>query len=250
MLLNSWQLDVTISAVLFDCDGTLSAIEGIDELAKNNNATDIVQRLTQDAMGKSGMNINLYQQRLDLIKPTHDQVLQLGEEYIAHQVPDVLSVVQMLQGLNKSIYIISAGLFPAVSALGTFLNVPIENIYAVHIQFDSDGNYSHFDDASPLVNRNGKRVIVEKIKKKHEETAYIGDGLNDLEVKDFVTRFIGYGGIFYRNNIEKACQYYLKSASMTALLPFILTQQEVEGLTEKEKKLYMKGLGAINDSQR
>jgi phosphoserine phosphatase len=244
MVFNSWQLDTPISAVLFDCDGTLSAIEGIDELAKNNNATDIVQRLTQDAMGKSGMNVNLYKQRLDLVKPTHAQILQLGQDYIAHRVPEALGVIQLLQRLNKSIYIISAGLFPAVSILGKFLNISIENIYAVDVSFDAKGHYIDFSHTSPLINSNGKRVIVEEIKKKHKKIAYIGDGLNDLEVKDLVTRFIGYGGVFYRDNIKAACQFYLKSLSMASLLPLILTAQEVSVLTEKEKELYASGLNA------
>jgi phosphoserine phosphatase len=244
MTFHSWQLDVPISAVLFDCDGTLSAIEGIDELAKNNNVTDIVQCLTQDAMGKTGMNLNLYKQRLDLVKPSYSQIVQLGEDYIAHHVPHILNVIQLLQRLNKSIYIISAGLLPAVAVLGQFLNVPIKNIYAVDAHFDVNGHYVDFDQTSPLVNRNGKRVIVNEIKTEHKNIAYIGDGLNDLEVKDLVTRFIGYGGVFYRHNIESACQYYIKSVSMASILPFILTQQEVGMLTEAEKQLYMNSLNS------
>jgi phosphoserine phosphatase len=245
MLINPYELDAPISAVLFDCDGTLSAIEGIDELAKNNNVTHVVQCLTQEAMGKSGMNVNLYKQRLDLVKPTHAQILQLGQDYIRHHVPDIFGVIQLLQRLNKSIYIVSAGLLPAVAILGEFLNIPTKNIYAVGVSFDAKGHYVDFDHTSSLVNRNGKRTIVREIKTKHSAIAYIGDGLNDLEVKDLVTRFIGYGGIFYRNNIEAACQYYLKPSSMASLLPLILTDREAGQLSADEQKLYVKGLDVL-----
>ena len=239
---HSWQLKSPMSAVIFDCDGTLSAIEGIDELAKNNNVTAIVQRLTQDAMGKSGMNVNLYQQRLDLVQPTQQQIIKLGEAYIEHQVPDILTVIALLQRLNKNIYIISAGLRTPVEILGQYLNIPIENIHAVGIEFNTEGRYISFDHTSPLVNRNGKRTIVEMIKNKHKNIAFIGDGLNDLEAKDLVTRFLGYGGIYYRENIKAACEYYLTDPSMTAILPFILTAEELNLLTMDERNIYKKGL--------
>jgi phosphoserine phosphatase len=245
MSVNSWQVKTPISAIIFDCDGTLSAIEGIDELAKNNNATDIVQRLTQDAMGKSGMNVNLYQQRLDLVQPTQQQILELGEKYIAHCVPDVFEVIQLLKRLNKDIYIISAGLQPSVAMLGHYLNIPTAHIYAVGMEFNAKGQYVDFDRRSPLVNRNGKRVIVNELKKVHDNILYVGDGLNDLEVKDLVNRFIGYGGIYYRENIKTACEYYLTAASMSAMLPYTLTEDEIPLLNVDEKKLYQNGLSSM-----
>jgi phosphoserine phosphatase len=242
MTLHTSSLSAPLSAVIFDCDGTLSAIEGIDELAKKNHVTDIVQRLTETAMGKSGMNIDIYKKRLDLVQPTREQLLQLGKEYIVHQVPDIEAVIRLLQRLNKTVYIVSAGLYPAVASFGEFLNIPKENIYAVDIQFDKKNAYMNFDHSSPLVNRNGKRVIVNQIQQKHDHMAYVGDGLNDLEVRDLVTRFIGYGGIFFRENIQSACEFYVKSPSMAAILPLVLTQEEVVQLTDDENKLYSQGL--------
>src|SRR5437016_3271945 len=82
-----WQLQTPISAIIFDCDGTLSAIEGIDELAKNTGVSEAVQSLTAEAMGKSGLNPGLYQKRLDLTYPNREQVTALGYQYYAHKVP-------------------------------------------------------------------------------------------------------------------------------------------------------------------
>lgn len=228
MSINSHPLDFPISAIIFDCDGTLSAIEGIDELAKNNNTFPLVQQLTEKAMGQSGMTIDLYNKRLNLVQPTHQQITLLGNDYIKHRVQDIDKVIQLLKKLNKTVYIVSAGLYPAVNIFGRFLNIPSENIYAVDIQFDSSGKYIGFDHSSPLVNRNGKQIIINQIKEKHARTAYIGDGLNDLEVRDLVTRFIGYGGVFYRENIKSACEFYIESPSMASVLPFILTQNEIK----------------------
>src|SRR5690348_9103164 len=104
----NWQLQTPLDAILFDCDGTLSAIEGIDELARNKGAAQEVQSLTEQAMGKSGMNPGLYRKRLDLVKPTQEQVVALGMQYYTHRAPDVEGVIALLKRLNKFLYIISA----------------------------------------------------------------------------------------------------------------------------------------------
>jgi phosphoserine phosphatase len=235
---NIQPLDFPASAIIFDCDGTLSKIEGIDELAKANNVTHIVQKLTEKAMGKSGMTIELYNERLALVQPTYQQIVQLGNDYITHRVQDIDKVIQILKHLNKTIYIVSAGLHPSVNIFGNFFNIPSENIYAVDIHFDSLGKYVDFDRSSPLVHRNGKQIIVEQIKQKHTNTVYVGDGLNDLEVRDVVTRFIGYGGVFYRENIKSACEFYVDDSSMGAILPLIMTLDEVDLLTPQQKRVY------------
>lgn len=239
---SNWQLTGPLDAIIFDCDGTLSALEGIDELAKLNGAGAAVQQLTADAMGKTGINPELYQQRLALTQPTRDQVLALGEQYFNHQAPDVLAVIQLLQALNKAVYIISAGLYPAVAIFGKLLGVPQENIFAVNIYFDSAGNFSDFDHASPLVTADGKRTISSQLKQKHPRILHIGDGLNDYSTHDLVTRFVGYGGFFYRARIAELCQYYIATPSMTALLPLCLTVAEVKRLTEAQYRLYQQGL--------
>lgn len=238
---DSWQLEKPINAVVFDCDGTLSAIEGIDELAAMNQVGELVRALTAEAMGQSGINPQMYKKRLDLVYPNLEQVVALGKHYHHHQVPDVGDVIQLLQRLKKTVYVVSAGLHPAVSAFGERLNIPPQQIFAVDIQFDAEGNYADFDSASLLVSQDGKRHIVSQLKEKHETIAHIGDGLNDYVTYDLVTRFIGYGGVYYREQIESQCEFYIKSRSLAPLLPLLLTQEEVACLTESELMLYEKG---------
>ncbi len=231
-----------IDAVIFDCDGTLSSIEGIDELANINHVGHIVKQLTQDAMGISGMTPQLYEKRLTLVRPTQAQVLSAGQEYIKHQTPDILQIIQLLYRLQKVVYIVSAGLLPAVKVLADFLKIPKENVFAVDIQFNQQGEYHDFDRASPMTRKNGKREIVFALKKKHNTLAFVGDGLTDYEVYDQVTRFVGYGGAYYRPNIAALCEYYIKTASMAPLIPFILTEHEMIQLSTVEKIFYQQSL--------
>lgn len=242
-----WQLKTPISAVMFDCDGTLTTIEGIDELARSREVAEKVALLTETAMTTTGMNLELYQQRLQLVLPHQEQIIALGKDYFDHRVPDAEQVIQVFQRLNKAIYIISAGLYPSVAFFGNKLNIPRENIFAVDIQFDQQGNFADFDRMSPLVNRDGKRIIVNEVKKRYPELMYVGDGLNDYEVYDLTTRFVGFGGAFYRENIASRCQYYIKKLSMTPLLPLALTAVECGQLHPAEQALYQQGLALIHN---
>jgi len=240
MILNP--LTSPLTGIIFDCDGTLSRIEGIDELAAANRVFDIVQRLTQEAMGKTGMTPEIYANRLSLTKPSLAQVKALALSYYQNMAADLVAVLAIFRRLQKSIYIVSAGLLPAVQAFGQMLEIPQENIYAVDIIFDHNNQYQDFDHGSPLVKKWGKQSIVEQIRQKSAELAFIGDGLSDLEVCHLVKRFVGYGGAFFRENIEKHCEFYIKSISMSPLLPMLLTENEVNKLTSVERKLYEKGL--------
>lgn len=243
----NWQLQNPIQAIIFDCDGTLSTVEGIDELAKVNGVSQAVKTLTTIAMSQSGINPDLYQKRLDLVYPNQDQVLALGHQYFTNQVPDVADVIRVLQRLNKNLYVVSAGLFPAVKIFGQLLQIPHENIFAVDIQFDEAGNFIDYEKTSPLINNHGKCEIVKLLKNSYDSIIHIGDGLNDIVTRDLVTRFIGYGGVCYRENIAELCQYYIRSASLAPLLPLSLTQNEYEMLLPHEQSLFEKGMLAIHE---
>lgn len=240
--ISAWQLQIPMDAIVFDCDGTLSHIEGIDELASMKGVGDAVKNLTAIAMGQSGINPAIFQQRLNLVKPSYEQVIALGDAYIAQQSPGVKTVIRILQQLDKAVYIVSAGLLPAVAAFGNYLGIRETEIYAVGIDFHANGGYRDFDQHSPLVTANGKRTIVEQLKAKHKHIVHIGDGLNDLSTFDIVTRFIGYGGAFYRENIAKLCHYYLRSPAMSTLLPLCLTAHERTLLSTPDQEIYHLGL--------
>jgi len=249
MTIPDWQTKIPYSAIIFDVDGTLSAIEGIDQLAENNRVGDLVKSLTAAAMGEIGINPQLYQQRLDLVRPKQEQLLALGQQYYRERVLDADKVINIFQRLNKSVYMVSAGLLPAVTIFGSLLTIPKDRIYAVNILFDDQGNYLDFDRHSPLVTNDGKRQIAAQLISRHHHVLHIGDGLNDFSTHDLVTRFVGYGGVYYRQNIESLCEFYIKSRSLTALLPLSLTQAEFEQLMPDEQELYLLGIKAIQDGK-
>lgn len=241
------QLTTPLQAIIFDCDGTLSSIEGINELAKINGSGAAVAKLTEQAMGQTGMTPEIYRQRLLLTQPTLQQIKDLGKQYCETISPDIKEVIQILQRLGKQIFIMSAGIQQAVNILAAYLNVPIKNVYAVEVSFDTDGHYQDFDHQSLLTYNDGKKRLAQKLSVTFPQIALVGDGLNDYTAHTSVTRFIGYGGHYFRQNLADLCDFYITTSSMAEVLPLCLTTQEVERLNNSEMMLYKKGLneGAV-----
>ena len=107
-----------LDTIIFDCDGTLSQIEGIDYLAEINNAKEAVAVLTEQAMSKTGLSSSLYEARLNLVKPTVTQISMLAQIYTDNVSPHAEKVIHILKKLGKEIYIFSAGVNPAVKLFG------------------------------------------------------------------------------------------------------------------------------------
>ncbi len=156
-----WQLNAPLDAISFDCDSTLSAIEGIDQLAADNQCGDQVQALTDAAMNGGGLNEALYTQRLDHVKPTRQQTVQLAQTYFDHISPDLEKVIAVFQHLNKTLYILSAGNQPTIALFAEKLNLVAANTFAVELYFDNDGHYVDFNRDSPLINTTGKNQILD-----------------------------------------------------------------------------------------
>lgn len=221
----TYALKKPLDTIIFDCDGTLSQIEGIDYLAKINGVKESVALLTEQAMAKTGISTSLYEARLNLVKPTYSQITTLSEIYFKNVSLDAKKVIRILKKLDKEIYIFSAGVNPAVKLFGEKLSVPEKNIFAVNLQFNSHGEYIDFDRQSPLTQKFGKKKLIQTLRQR--TIGYIGDGMNDVEVLHDVERFVGYGGAFYRENIQKMVPFYSTEKSFMALLPFLLTQDEL-----------------------
>lgn len=240
-----YQIDTPIDAFVFDCDGTLSLVEGIEVLAEQNGVAERVRELTAYAMGEAGLSPDIYQERLDLVRPSRHQAVDLAQHYFVNRVPAIIEVIALLQRLGKAVYVVSAGVNPSVTLFATMLGVPAEHVFAVDLEFDMSGDYKDYDRAAYPAQDNGKRVIADQIKARHQCLVWIGDGMNDMVVKPDVKRFIGYGGAFYRPNIAKNSDYYIKCQSIAPLLALGLTAYEVAQLDEGALALYQEGLQLI-----
>ncbi|WP_131794196.1 HAD-IB family phosphatase [Fluoribacter gormanii] len=245
---NPWAINSPIDTFFFDCDGTLSLIEGINVLATTNGVAEQVHQITARCMGKTGMTPSDYRQRLDYVQPTRKQIEELSECYRQHIAPGAEELIQLLQGLNKKIYIISAGIKLAVVQFAQTLGIPASNVLAVEVYFDEQGNYQGFDEQSNMTQGNGKTIEIASVLKPDERSLLVGDGVSDWEAREIVTRFIGFAGLNPKEWVKNHSDFYIRNASFYPIIPLGLTQNELKKLPSQYYAYYEQGLTEIDNS--
>jgi len=211
---------MSFDVVCFDCDSTLSKIEGIDELARRVGLGEELAKLTDAAMNGEVALEEIYGKRLDLIKPNRDALNWLAELYIAELVDGVAEVFAELAKHNKTIHIISGGLLPAILPLAKILNVPVENIHAVDIYFAENGDYLGYETESTLAKNGGKAAIIKSLNSTN--IVMIGDGKTDLEAQQAGAKVIGFGGVVNRKLVCEQADFFVADKNLTAVLPYII----------------------------
>ncbi len=208
--------------VLFDCDSTLTRIEGVDELARMQGRESEISALTTAAMeGRMALE-DVYGRRLDRLRPDRSAVDRLGARYVEELVPGARDTIRTLLELGIEVRIVSAGFLPAVRALGRELGLDAGNTHAVDLQFASDGRYLGFDHGSPLARSGGKGIVCTGLMARFGKCAAVGDGITDLEMQAVGADFIGFGGVVVRESVRRQAAHYVSDANLGAVLPLLL----------------------------
>ncbi|MDJ0796235.1 MAG: HAD-IB family phosphatase [Calothrix sp. MO_167.B12] len=208
--------------IIFDCDSTLSSIEGIDELARiaGDEVRQQIEEMTNAAMeGKIPLE-SVFARRLEIIKPTQEQVTNIGELYIKTVEPSALSAIATLKENGWLPIILSAGYVQAIEPLAQYLG--IESIEAVPLLFNPDGSYQDFDRTYPTTRSGGKLEIVHKIRNQYSPSVMVtvGDGVSDLETKPGVNMFIGFGRYAVREKVKAQANHFIQDlAEVLSIIP-------------------------------
>jgi phosphoserine phosphatase len=209
------------NTVVFDCDSTLSSIEGIEELATSHRAE--IEHLTNQAMLGLVPLQAVYGKRLELIRPTRAQLDALGAHYISTLVPDARETLAALRSEGIDVRIISGGLLPAVRAVARELGVKESDVAAVDIHFDDNGAYAGFDTNAPLARSGGKAEVLRQwALLLPTPIMLVGDGATDLEAKPSVDLFVAYAGVAARPGIVDHAEAVIYSPSLAPVLPLAL----------------------------
>ena len=216
------------AAVCFDCDSTLSAIEGVDELTHQLPPEQQGQllALTQQAMEGSVRLEQVYGSRLQVLAPRRDQLEAVGRLYVERTMPDAALVIRALQSLGKRVAIVSGGLLPAVRVLADHLQIPRGDVHAVDVRFAPDGSYLDFDETSPLARSGGKVAVLRALPPSYRPLCFVGDGATDLETKGTADLFVGYGGVAVRPRVQAHADAWFATPSLAPVLRFALTGAE------------------------
>jgi phosphoserine phosphatase len=228
------------ASVVFDCDSTLSAIEGIDVLGGElgSGMRERISALTERAMNGELRLEEVYRLRLELIRPTRERVVLLGREYVERAVPDARELVRALHALGKRVSIVSGGLAPAVHALASALGVAERDVRAVEVRFDAHGAYAGFDERSPLARSGGKIDVLRELGAAPlaRPLALVGDGITDLEAGEAeggAERFVAYGGVVRRAAVFERARSTCATPTLAGLVPLLFSSAEVDKLARE-----------------
>ncbi|NBP90746.1 MAG: HAD family hydrolase, partial [Opitutae bacterium] len=150
--------------LLFDCDSTLSAIEGIDELGRlrGPEVFKAVEDMTTKAMDGSTPMESIFAKRLDMIKPTLKELESIGQKYIQQVEPTAVDTIKKLKAAGWTVIIVSGGFTQAIRPLAQYLG--IERVEAVELRFNTDGSYAGYVESCPTAKSKGKNVVVLKLR--------------------------------------------------------------------------------------
>lgn len=220
--------------IFFDCDSTLSTIEGIDELARLKGKELRVGVLTNKAMNGDLDLAEVYGKRLQAIRPTRGQMKEVEELYWQTIVPDTQAVLDALKFLGKTVFIISGGLAEPVRGFGKRLGVPGENIRAVELEYNQlSGEWWRYDqpqvqnshlfmdyEDSPLTISSGKPDIIRELAgTRPGRRMMVGDGSSDLATRPVVDLFVGFGGVVAREKVMQEADAFVHALSLAPSLP-------------------------------
>ena len=201
--------------ICFDCDSTLSSVEGIDELARlrGPEAFARVEAMTLDAMNGKIPIESVYGFRLDYIRPTTEDVAAVGRRYVATVEPTAKATIERLVALGWTPIVISGGFRQTIRPLADFLK--IGRVEAVDLFFAEDGTYAGFDSTYPATRTGGKAQIIAAIREEFrpERVVMVGDGVSDLETQPVVDLFIGFGGFATRERVKREAAAFVTSLS-------------------------------------
>ncbi len=199
--------------ILFDCDSTLSAIEGVDELARVRGPETFleVERMTNEAMNGTLPVEAVFGRRLEIIQPRLSDVAAVGQRYIDTIEPSALATIGALVGRGWLPVIVSGGFRPAIRPLADVLGVG--RIEAVDLFFNDDGSYRGFDEKYPTTRSGGKPEIVQQLRRELSpaRVVMVGDGVSDLETKPVVDLFIGFGRYVPREKVRAGASHFITS---------------------------------------
>jgi phosphoserine phosphatase len=230
--------------VIFDCDATLSEIEGIQELGREHRAE--LEALTEEAMSGRLPLEQVYGRRLALARPSRSRVAEVGRQYVDRLVPDAREVVAALHQGGVDVRIVSSGVLPAVLTLSRELGLADDRVAAVDLQFSADGSYADFDRASPLATAGGKlRVIQGWNGELARPIMMVGDGATDLETRPAVDLFVAFAGVTARPAVIVRADVVIRQLTLAPVLPLAL--ERAPG-NEPARSVYQRGLALLNST--
>lgn len=202
----------TADCVCFDVDSTVVNEEGIDVLADYLGQGEAVAALTLQAM-EGGMKFqDALRARLDLLKPSRQQIEQCLLDRPLQLTPGVQALVEKCHAAGKHVYLVSGGFRIMIEPVAETLGIDKSRIVANTILFDdTTGEYLDFDSNEPTSKDMGKPAALKMIQQagEYKTMVMVGDGATDGQAKPPAAAFIGFGGVSIRKKVQDTADWFV-----------------------------------------
>jgi phosphoserine phosphatase len=206
-----------------DCDSTLSAIEGIDELARLSDPAVFAEvvALTNAAMNGDVPLDEVFGKRMEIIRPDKSMAEEVARLYIDHLAPGAREFVETAKSNGWIPVILSGGFEPLIRPLADHLG--INHVEAVPIFFNEFATYAGYGTDFPTTRNHGKNEIINDWKRATlpARVVMIGDGISDLETKPDVDVMVGFGGIISREKVKAGADVWVQSFTESSILSLL-----------------------------
>lgn len=200
------------ASVVLDVDSTLCDVEGIDWLA-TLRGVDIARQsanLTARSMNGELPIEAVYAGRMDLIRPTRDEVDALARVYVQRLAPGAETTIRDLRTAGVRVVLVSGGLRRAIGQVAHVVGVEQADLNAVDVQWDHAGTYEDFDRQSPLTTQFGKVEVVRTLALPRPILA-VGDGATDAAMRPIVNSFVAFTAFQRREAVVAAADGEVRS---------------------------------------
>lgn len=195
------------------CDRTLSAIHGMDELARLRGIKVFtrVSALSEAAMnGRIPLN-EAIRRSADLVRPDQAMAARVADLYIDAMVSGARDFIAQAKEKQWVPIIVSSAFGSIIAPLAGHLGIPY--VEAVPLFFHPDGSYAGYDSGFPTAGNHGKSEVVREWLHAMlpERSIMIGHGVPDLDVKAQVNEFICFHGIVNRKVVCQAADHCMEA---------------------------------------
>lgn len=223
--------------VVFDADSTLS-IEGLDVLATRRGIAEQIKDITEQGMS-GGHFYGGLMRRLDLLRPTEEDMQWLAGQYVEGLVPGARETIAALHRMGKEVRIVSGGFIQALEPMAKELGVEPQHVYANTMWFNTHtsepGQFCGFDPDNELAHTGGKPRLLKQLQLEGP-IVNIGDGSTDAQIKTegVSERFILFAGLTpARESVMPVADAVVEIPDLRAVLPHILTPSELAECPEE-----------------
>ncbi|BCD90115.1 phosphoserine phosphatase [Francisella halioticida] len=213
--------------IIFDFDSTLikkESLELILESALKDSPGKIVEIKKITNLGMQG-DLDFresLERRLAIASPTKQSIKDFADKYCPNILTDgILELVKELKNKAYQIWIFSGGLTESVEPFADYLGVPQQNIFAVNITWDSNGNFVSLDNFNGACD--SKLKAFEKTKALiGREVIAVGDGYTDYQLYEagFANKFIAYTEHVSRQKVIEVADNIAKDINQLKSLIF------------------------------